>query len=239
MNKVYGVLAVTALLLSVSEVNAQEVRYSWFDLSFMGQDVSRSATAFDPLSNQGYDFEASDGSGVRFRGSVGTWNNFYAVIDFSSTDPSVSGVVINNTTGFQATVNDEFDLTMIGGGFGYKYSLTTKTDLFLELTYNSVDFDFGNPVPTIPEFDFDADDQGVGAAFGARSMLGDNLEVRGHVRHSAVGDIDLNSRVFESDVLYGVGLAYTLVRGLSIVVDYESGEFESYSLGFRLDLDED
>jgi hypothetical protein len=30
-----------------------------------------------------------------------------------------------------------------------------------------------------------------------------------------------------------------VIRGLSIVGDYESGEISSWSVGFRLDLDED
>ncbi len=239
MKNVLRVLATAAVLLGVAEAGAQEVNYSWFDLGFMGQDVSRSSTAFDPIGNQTYSFDATDGNGVRFRGSVGTWNNFYAVVDFSSVDPSVSGTVTNNTTGFEAAVDDEFDLTTIRGGIGYKFSISTKMDAFLELTYDSVDFDFGNPVLAVPEFDFDMDDQGVGAALGIRSMLNDDWEVRGHVRYTSVGDADLTSRTFDTDVLFGVGLGYTLIRGLSITADYESGELESYSLGFRLGLDDD
>jgi hypothetical protein len=40
-------------------------------------------------------------------------------------------------------------------------------------------------------------------------------------------------------VVYGAGFGWQIVRGLSIVGDYESGQFTSWSLGFRLDLDED
>lgn len=239
MKQVYRALAAMLALLAVTSAGAQEVRYSWFDFGLMAQDVSRSGTAFDPLGNQTYEFNTSDGSGVRFRGSVGTWNNFYALIDFGSSDPKVDGVVTNNTTGFTSTVTDEFDLTTIRGGIGYKFAIGIRTDVIVELTYDSIDLDFGNPVPSVPEFDFDMDAQDIGAAIGIRSMLSDKFEVRAHGRFSNVGDPILNDRTFDSDTLFGAGMGYEIVRGFSITADYESGEIESFSLGFRLDLDED
>jgi hypothetical protein len=43
----------------------------------------------------------------------------------------------------------------------------------------------------------------------------------------------------DADTLFGVGFGYELIRGLSITGDYESGEFSSWNIGFRLDLDEE
>jgi hypothetical protein len=54
---------------------AQEIRYSWVDMSFMGQDVGR-AGSLTPLPGQTVDIAVTDGSGVRFRGSVGTWKKW-------------------------------------------------------------------------------------------------------------------------------------------------------------------
>ena len=70
-------------------------------------------------------------------------------------------------------------------------------------------------------------------------MLGDHLEVRATGRYTNVGAVDLSTGVLDSDTLFGVGFGYELVRGLSITGDYESGEFSSWNLGFRLDLSED
>jgi hypothetical protein len=36
-----------------------------------------------------------------------------------------------------------------------------------------------------------------------------------------------------------VGFAWQVIRGLSVVGDVETGEFANWSLGFRIDLDED
>ena len=70
-------------------------------------------------------------------------------------------------------------------------------------------------------------------------MFGDHFELTVKGRYSAVGDVDLNTLEFDTDTLYSVGFAWSVLRGLSIVGEYESGEFSSYSLGFRLYLDED
>jgi len=74
---------------------------------------------------------------------------------------------------------------------------------------------------------------------GIRSLFGDQLELYARARYTNVGDVNLTEKVFDSDVLVGVGLSYMLIRGLSVTVDYETGELESWSVGFRLDLDED
>jgi len=237
MNKVSRSLAPAALLLvlmaTMNVASAQDVRYSWFEFGFMGQDVSRSGSSFDPILNQGVDISATDGTGIRFRGSVGTWYNLYAFVNFDTTDPTVIGVVSNDQGQFPA--EDKFDLTSLRGGIGYKYSLTYKTDIVAELGYDSVTYDFGS----FAGEDFDVDKQDFGVLLGVRSMFNDDLEIRGHARFTNVGDVDLTNKTFDSDVLFGVGLGYTLIRGLSVTVDYELGEVKTWSVGFRLDLDED
>jgi hypothetical protein len=237
MTRILRALGLAALLLgsiSVSGVvNAQDLRYSWFELGVMGQDVGRTGTSFDPVLNQTVDISATDGSGFRFRGSVGTWNNLYAYFDFGTTDPTVIALVTNDQGQFPA--EDEFDLTTIRGGIGYKYSLTFKTDIIAEISYESVDYDFGS----FAGEDFDIDEQDVGGLLGIRSMFNDNFEIRAHARYTNVGDVNLTGKYFDSDVLFGVGLGYTLIRGLSVTVDYETGEIDTWSVGFRLDLDED
>ena len=236
VKRVTGIVA--ALLLSVFASNAiaqEEVRYSWFEISYVGQDVDRMGTRVDLLNQQVVDIHGKDGDGIRFRGSIGTWNNFYAFIDFSSSDIDLSGTVTNPGGVFPA--EDEFDFTSIRGGIGYKYSLSYRTDLYGELSYDSTDLDFGS----LAGEDFDTDGQDFGGALGVRAMLSDNLELRAYGRYTNVGDVDLNNPagVLDSDTLFGVGFGFTIIRGLSITGDYESGEFTNWNIGFRLDLDED
>lgn len=238
MIKVWRALAAAALLVFMSAgtiANAQEVRYSWFEFGFSGQDVGRTGTGFDPVNPQTVDISATDGTGVSFKGSVGTWKNFYAFFSFTSTNPT-SVAIVTGPAGPSEPAEDEFDLTTISGGIGYRYALTFKTDLIGAVTYDSVDYDFGRPIPNV---DFDLDEKDFGGLLGVRSMINDEFEVRAHARYSNVGDVDLTAKVFDADVLFGVGLGFTVFRGLAISVDYETGELSTWSVGFRLDLDED
>jgi hypothetical protein len=236
MNKVriQKSLALAAMLLffGAGPAAAQEIGYSWLDMSIMGQDIDRSGVQV-PVPGQSVEVTGSDGSGIRFRGSVGTWKNLYLFVDYGSTDIDVDVLITNDQGVFPDS--DEFDFTSIRGGLGWKISVFDQTDLFAEVTYDSTDFDFGS----FAGEDFDADAQEVGGALGFRTLFGDHFEVMVKGRYAPVGDVNLNTLEFDTDTLYSVGFAWEVMRGLSIVGDYESGEFSSYSLGFRLYLDED
>jgi len=221
------------LVLSVSgAANAQEVNYSWLDLSFMAQDVGLMGTQV-PVPGQTVDISTTDGDGVRFRGSFGTWHNMYMFVDYGATDIDIAAVVTNDQGVFLA--EDEFDLTTIRGGVGVRFPIGFSTDINLEVSYDSLDFDFGS----FAGEDFDISNQDVGGTLGIRSMVTDNLELRAYGRYSSHADLDLNTLEFDTGASYGAGFGWEIVRGLSIVGDYEAGAFDNWSLGFRLGLDED
>jgi hypothetical protein len=227
------IIAALLLITACSPALAQDVRYSWFEMSFVGQDVDRDGSLADIVLGQTVDVSGSDGDGIKFRGSVGTWKNLFAFLDYSSSDIDVDALVSNALGQFPA--EDEFDFTTVRAGVGLKWSLTHKTDIFGALSFDSTDFDFGS----FAGENFDTDDQDVGVTLGIRSMFKDKIELRAHVRHTGVGDVDLNTGIFDSDTLVGLGFGFELIRGLSITGDYESGEFSNWNIGFRLDLDED
>jgi len=217
-----------------SDTGAQEIRYSWLDMSFMAQDIGRSGTLPSPgVPNQFVDVNATDGAGIRFRGSLGTWKGFYAIVDYGSTDIDLTGSVTNPVA--REEFADEFDYTTIRGGVGLKFTVATNTDIYGELTYDSVDFDFGS----FAGENFDMDRQEAGGRLGVRKLFGDDFQVGLYGRYSALGDADLTTGIFDTDTLVGVDVAWQLIRGLFLVADYESGEFSNWSIGFRLDLDED
>lgn len=213
---------------------AQEIRYSYLDMSFMGQDVDETGSE-TPVPGQTVDYDASDGSGIRFRGSIGTWHNLYLFLDYSSVDIDLSAFVVSPLIPNGETVKDEFDFTNVRGGVGLKYSIGTATDVYGEITYDSADLDFGS----FALENFDTGEKDFGAALGIRRMMNDNLELRAWGRYTNLGDVNLNTLYFDTDTLIGAGFGWELIRGFSIVGDYESGEFGSWSIGFRLDLDED
>jgi hypothetical protein len=236
MNKsrIHGVVAVSALLLlaSAGPATAQEVRYSWLDMSVLAQDFDRTGVQV-PIPGQSVEVIAGDGSGVRFRGSLGTWKNMYLLVSYGSTDNDVDAIITNDQGEFET--NDEYDFTAIRSGIGVKWSIRQQTDLFAEVTYDSTDLDFGS----FAGENFDTDAQDIGGALGLRTMFGDHFELMIAGRYTQVGDVDLNTLEFADDTLFSVGFAWEVIRGFSIVGDYESGEFTNYALGFRLDLSED
>ena len=93
------VLYACAILLSLglaSTASAQEVRYSWLDLSFISQDVGGlKGTQETPIVDQTVDVIAEDGDGVRFRGSYALGKSFYFFGEYGSTDIDVAAIVTN------------------------------------------------------------------------------------------------------------------------------------------------
>ena len=233
INSSAKLIAVMLLVAGSSTAMAQDVRYSWFEIGFVQQDVGKDGSLTDIVLGQTVDVSARDGDGIKFRGSVGTWRNLFAFIDFNSSDIDVNALVTNSQGSFPA--EDEFDFTAISGGVGIKWSLTPKTDIYGAVSYDSLDFDFGS----LAGENFDSDDKDVGARIGIRSIFRDKIELRASVRYSGVGNVDLSTGMTDTDTLFGVGFGYELIRGLSISGDFESGEFSSWNIGFRLDLDED
>jgi len=220
------------LMATSSAAMAQDVRYSWFEIGFLGQDVGKNGVITDSLIGQTVDISAKDGNGINFRGSVGTWHNWFAFLDFSSADITVNALVSNSLGSVPA--QDEFDFTTVSGGVGLRWPLTLKTDIYGAVSYDSMDLDFGS----FAGENFDAGDKDVGARIGIRSMFTEKVELRARVRYSGVGNVDLNTGVTDADTLFGIGVGYEVIRGLSITGDFESGEFSSWTIGFRLDLDE-
>ena len=225
------VILLTVLLSGTA--GAQEVRYSWLDLSFMAQDTELQGTLQTPIAGQSVDVETQDGDGVLFRASFGTWNNMYLFGEYGTSDIDVALVVNNDQGSFPD--EDEFDLTTIRGGLGVKYSVAFSTDLYFEISADSVDLDFGS----FAGESFDVDDQDLGAAIGVRHMLNDNVEIRAYARHSNHSFVNLSTKEFDPGEYYGAGFSWEIVRGLALVGDYETGDFETWSIGFRLDMDED
>ena len=233
IRRALGTVIATGLLVTPLTSFADEIRYSWFEISYLNQDVGSSGTQSDAALGQTVDLDADDGDGIQFRASIGTWHNFYGFVHFGSSDIDDEAVVTNTQGTFPAS--DEFDLTSIRGGVGYRIPLNFTTDIYGEVSYDSLDFDFGS----FAGENFDVDDQGIGGAIGIRTIVKRKLEVCAYGRYTDVGDVDLSNRSLDSDVLFGGGLGLQLIRGLSITGEYESGEISSWTLGFRLDLSED
>ena len=84
--------------------------------------------------------------------------------------------------------------------------------------------------------------QETGGTFGIRHLFGDHFTTsRLHVRYTGVGDADLTTGILRQRYADRRWVRYwELVRGFSLVADFESGEFSSLVGRISdLDLDED
>ena len=70
-------------------------------------------------------------------------------------------------------------------------------------------------------------------------LLNDEWEIRANGRYSNHASVDLNTLEFDSGAFFGVGFSWEIVRGLALIGDYETGDVDSWAIGFRLDMDED
>jgi hypothetical protein len=226
----HALIVLGALLLSCAAY-AQEPRYSYFEIGVINQDQSLTGTQV-PIPGQVVDIATTDGSGVQFLGSLEIWNGVYAFAEYGSADPDV-GAIITNAQG-QFTATDEYDLTTIRGGVGYGFPLSYNTHVFAEVSWDSLDYDFGS----FAGEDFDTGDTGLGAALGVRTILWDDFELRASGRYTSAGTANLTTLELDDDTLFAVGASYMFIRGLSLTADYETGEIDTWSIGFRLDLDE-
>jgi hypothetical protein len=193
-------------------------------------------TALTPVPGQSVDVSSTDGNGIRFRGSAGTWHNIYAFIDYAATDIDVIPTVTTPAGEEVEGDPDEFDFTNIRGGLGIRFPTGwgPATDIFAEITYDVTDMDFGS----FAGEEFDTSNKDMGGALGIRAMLNDNWQIHAYGRHTPNGEVDLTTGEFDTGTVFGIGLGWQIVRGFSLVADYESGEFSYLALGFRLDLDE-
>ncbi len=228
-------LAVGIILGWGSCAFAEEPRYSFFEVQFTGQSLDRKGVQDQPEFQQSVQVETDSGEGITFSAGLGLWKNFYLYGDFVSTDIDDDAVITNQDPDSPFRAGDEFDLTTLRGGLGYRYQLNFTTDIVAQAGYESVDLDFGS----FAGENFDSDDKGFGALLGLRTIIRDRLELHAHGRYSDVGDPEIGANEFDSDILFGGGIGYRLVRGLWVRGDYETGEIDTWAIGFRLDLSED
>ena len=119
----------------------------------------------------------------------------------------------------QASFDFGIDLDQLGIGLGYHTSISNNTDFYGSLQWVRAEVSadgFGS-----------ADEDGFGATIGLRGMVGDKVELSGHVGYVDFGDGSDGTAV-------GAGLLYNLTDnvGLGIFVDVEE-DVTSYGAGVR------
>jgi hypothetical protein len=127
------------------------------------------------------------------------------------------------------TIADEFDLTVGRLSLGYLLPIGESLDVIAEVSYDSVNYDFGS----IAGENFDIDESGAGGQIGLRWNPRRALELFAFVRHAPLGELDLSSRSLDATATVHTGLRWYFLQDLGLGIEYESGDVETFVLSLR------
>lgn len=146
------------------------------------------------------DFDESDFSyepdGFAFSGSKLITDDIFITGEYSMQEDDILGI--------------DVDLDMLTLGVGYRYALSNKTDLFGIVSYEDVE---------ISRTGLSDDEDGFGLQAGVRSMILDNLELRGAIKYIDLDEDDDTSVLVSADYffspVFAVGVSYETSDDLS------------------------
>jgi hypothetical protein len=222
---VLGAAAVIATALPAA-ARASDLSYTFLDFQALDSDLDASGTQL-PVPQQVVGITTSGGDGIAVAGSVALPGRFYAAGNFRTSIIDITGVVESPLT--RVTISDSFDLVSSTIGVGYQRELADNFDVLAELSYESVDYDFGS----VAGENFDASDSGLGAKVGFRWNPVPAFELFASGRVTPVGKINLTSRSLDSDTSFSTGVRWYFFNDLGVGVDYESGEVETITFSLR------
>jgi hypothetical protein len=233
MTKTHAALlcAAVALGLPAAQAAAADLGYSFVDFGAVGLQGGLSGTkASTPIQTVAID--TNTGTGLNVAGSLEVGERFFLRGSYDSAVVDVSAVVqsplaLVNTSG-------NFVRSASRAAFGYHRAFGEKIDAFAELTWDSVNYDFGS----FAGENFDAKDSGAGVGVGLRWSATDSLEIYAAVHASPVADIDLTSSTLSSGTEATVGLRYYFFQDLGFGVDLRSGDVDALTLSMRFGFGE-
>ena len=100
------------------------------------------------------------------------------------------------------------DVSQLSLGMGFHSAITDTTDFYGQLTYEHLELS-----GSFQGNSGSADDNGLGANIGIRSMLTDNIELAGNIGYLDVAD--------ESETSFGVSAYYYPIANTAVGVNYE------------------
>jgi hypothetical protein len=212
--------------LGLPAAQASELSYTFLDFLYADQTVDVSGNQ-QPVLGQNVFVDSNKGDGIAIGGSLGMGDRFYLGGNFVSSIVDVSATVTSPLT--VVTVSDDYDLTSSQISLGYLQPLGDDFDLVFEVTYDSMQYDFGS----FAGENFDVDDSGAGGRIGFRWNPTRAVELYAFSRFSPVGEVVLDRLELESDVVHRVGLIWYFFEDLGLGFDYESGQVESFSVSMR------
>ena len=221
-------LALLAAVSGATTLAAQpsDLSYTYVDFQAVSNSGGEAGEQV-PVPGQTVRVLTEEGDGVSIGGSVAIGQRFYVRGRFETSVIDVNAVVTNPFG--VSTAADNFDLIRSRLAFGYYREIQETFDLMVELSLDSTEYDFGS----FAGESFDMSDDGAGVLVGFRWNPRPPLEVSGYAHHSAVGQADLTTGLFEADTTVGVGVMWYFFRDLGIGLDYSDAQEGSVAFSMR------
>ncbi|HEX6998170.1 MAG TPA: hypothetical protein VF322_08490 [Gammaproteobacteria bacterium] len=205
---------------------ASDLSYTFIDFKVLGNSVD--ATGIQTSApGQTVRVDAGDGDGIAVAGGMLLPGRFYLTGEFASSVIDVDGIVQSPLT--VAQVSGEFDLVTSTLAIGYQRELSENFDVIAELSYDSVEYDFGS----FAGERFDTDGSGVGARVGFRWNPVPPFELFASAKYSPAGAVSLDARELDGETRVSSGVRWYFFEDLGVGIDYESGDASAWTLSMR------
>jgi hypothetical protein len=175
----------------------------------------------------GLDFESDAGGGAYVSGAWEVGGNLHVFGEYASSSQDLE--VRDGAT----TVEGDYQVVRSRIGLGYARSTSSTLGFYGRLSLDSAEL----KDLEVAGFDVraDLDGSGVGGELGVAWMATPTVQLQGHVRYTAVGDVAADGADdFDPDVLVGVAGRWYVRPGFALVTGYELGKVTTFNLGVRL-----
>jgi hypothetical protein len=220
LRAIAAALAMTGLAASAL---ASELSYTFMEFGALNVETSATGTQ-SPILDQLVEVGPGKGEGVTVGGSLAFGERFYIAGDYNSAVLDVEALVSSPLA--VAMVAGTFDFIASRAALGYAYPIGNSFDLVGEITYDTLEYDFGS----FAGESFDIDDSGAGLGLGFRWNPRPELEVFGMAHGSSVGKADLTARALDSGTRVSAGMRWYFFDDLGLGLRYQNGDFDSLTI---------
>jgi hypothetical protein len=226
-----AVVAALGIALSSPRADASELSYTYIDFGGVTVDSDLSGTKV-PAATQQVRVASGKGDGLTVSGSLAVGQHFYLNGSYDSSVVDVDALVTSPLA--VAMTSGNFDLISTRAAFGYFHPIGTKVDLFAEVTYDTVSYDFGS----FAGESFDVDEAGAGYGVGLRYAASPSVELFAAARSSSVGVVNLTTSTMDSGTQVSAGLRVYFFKDLGLGFDLRSGDVDSFNVSMRFGFGE-
>src|SRR5688572_11531401 len=153
INRRYRGVLLGALVLGCSAAQASELSYTFVDFGAIAVDSSLTGTK-QPTATQRVDVASADGDGLSVAGSLAIGRRFFVAGGYQSSVVDATARIVSPLASAESSGN--YDLAMSRVALGYVQPIGSNFDVVLEVSYDSVEYDFGSFAGET----FDVDDAG-------------------------------------------------------------------------------